>query len=404
MGENGVLSPEDDIALLDLHNHLRSTIATGETPFQPAAKNMKKLSWNTTLASQAKEWADQCKTGNDPNTTYGENVNLRGKAEDVLETRYRLEENVLYFYGEWFHYRLSTENETCYHQRGCGRYTQLAWANTESVGCGYAECPNNALGFGDDKPYQTVFVCRYFPAGNLVGQIPYIIAENDTGVASLCPSNEYAANNASGLCERIKSISEPTAEPSDEPSFSPSIQTSSQPDYNNTNGSIISNNYNDSNFSFLPNIHPSIQPSYRPSIILVNATSHSSHDQNNITPSTFLSQRPSEIPTRVPSLAPNIRPSTKPSLRPSIAFASPSPSSSRPGSSPQLSSMSPSNMATNTTNSHLLANETILQMKNFSLNSSLDSSGTHMKFNSLYASSFGKLNYVTAFSFFLLLS
>jgi len=193
LGENGVLSPEDDIALLDLHNHLRSTIATGETPFQPAAKNMKKLSWNTTLATQAKEWADQCKTGNDPNTTYGENVNLRGKAEDVLETRYRLEENVLYFYGEWFHYRLSTENETCYHQRGCGRYTQLAWANTESVGCGYAECPNNALGFGDDKPYQTVFVCRYFPAGNLVGQIPYIIAENDTGVASLCPSNEYAA-------------------------------------------------------------------------------------------------------------------------------------------------------------------------------------------------------------------
>ena len=43
-----------------------------------------------------------------------------------------------------------------------GHYTAMVWQNTHEVGCGFV-----ATGQID------ILVCRYNPAGNIVGQMPY---------------------------------------------------------------------------------------------------------------------------------------------------------------------------------------------------------------------------------------
>jgi hypothetical protein len=43
-----------------------------------------------------------------------------------------------------------------------GHYTQMVWNGTTEIGCGYAT-----------NDQSTYFVCRYFPAGNVFGQMAY---------------------------------------------------------------------------------------------------------------------------------------------------------------------------------------------------------------------------------------
>ena len=53
----------------------------------------------------------------------------------------------------------------CYldmHSDGCGHYTQVVWRNTREVGCAVAR--NGSDDF---------LVCRYWPSGNWMGQVPF---------------------------------------------------------------------------------------------------------------------------------------------------------------------------------------------------------------------------------------
>ncbi|KAK9878694.1 hypothetical protein WA026_023394 [Henosepilachna vigintioctopunctata] len=61
-----------------------------------------------------------------------------------------------------------------------GHYTQLAWANTDHIGCGY-------IHFEDNNPkykYHKLYVCNYAPGGNIAGQNPY--QTGDSGCENLC--------------------------------------------------------------------------------------------------------------------------------------------------------------------------------------------------------------------------
>lgn len=46
----------------------------------------------------------------------------------------------------------------------CGHYTQIVWKSTREIGCGHAVCASNK---------SQVWVCRYAPPGNYIGQKPY---------------------------------------------------------------------------------------------------------------------------------------------------------------------------------------------------------------------------------------
>lgn len=74
-----VLSPtgsgvtEDEKRLiLEEHNYLRQTVATGHVPGQPSAQNMQEMTWDDELAAKAQQWANECTFQHDPSRYLGE--------------------------------------------------------------------------------------------------------------------------------------------------------------------------------------------------------------------------------------------------------------------------------------------------------------------------------------------
>jgi len=55
------------------------------------------------------------------------------------------------------------KSNTCQKGQMCGHYTQVVWKDTKEVGCAAYTC--------DD--FSQVWVCKYKPAGNYIGQKPY---------------------------------------------------------------------------------------------------------------------------------------------------------------------------------------------------------------------------------------
>ena len=84
-------------------------------------------------------------------------------------------------------YNGCSERENYHGDRGCsgtvGHYTQVLWANTYKVGCGYTSAGGT--------------VCNYSPGGNYIGQAPFIVGT----ACSACPGTHPYCNN--GLCSKI---------------------------------------------------------------------------------------------------------------------------------------------------------------------------------------------------------
>ncbi len=53
---------------------------------------------------------------------------------------------------------------SCAPGKMCGHYTQIVWESTERVGCAFRTCSEDG---------SQVWVCNYYPAGNIVGEKPY---------------------------------------------------------------------------------------------------------------------------------------------------------------------------------------------------------------------------------------
>ena len=63
------------------------------------------------------------------------------------------QDNIVYgvqlYYGEYINYKFrNTTDGCCPWPRICGHYTQLVWANTRYVGCGYTYCNGLTDGYG----------------------------------------------------------------------------------------------------------------------------------------------------------------------------------------------------------------------------------------------------------------
>lgn len=69
--ESGVTDDERRL-ILEEHNYLRQTVATGHVPGQPSAQNMQEMQWDDELAAKAQQWANECTFKHDPSRYLGE--------------------------------------------------------------------------------------------------------------------------------------------------------------------------------------------------------------------------------------------------------------------------------------------------------------------------------------------
>jgi hypothetical protein len=151
-GHRGDPEPATVAGMTAAHNAIRCRVA------RPSKKPLQPLSWSRALASDAQRYADaivrdKCNLQHSE-TELGENL-FGGTGNNTAVTvveRWAAEERC-------FRYGRIPKSCRC----TCGHYTQLVWGQTERLGCGMATCADGSQ----------VWVCRYDPAGNYAGDMPY---------------------------------------------------------------------------------------------------------------------------------------------------------------------------------------------------------------------------------------
>merc|ERR1712198_728629 len=171
-------------ALVEKLNRERRIIAntpkSGENPL-PAAANMRKISWDDELARIAQLWALQCNMELDNvrialidklEVTFGQNIARFEFSSHLDLSENRVKKLIDYWANSYdaevvnlidsFQFKAS-ENEYNHNY-----FTQMAWALTDRIGCGYARYKE------DGKDEETsVFVCNFAAEGNLKNQPVY---------------------------------------------------------------------------------------------------------------------------------------------------------------------------------------------------------------------------------------
>lgn len=145
------LSASAQSTILSKHNSERSAVGV-----QP-------LTWSNSLATQAQDYANQLSTGGYVcNGSSCVNDIPHGAANENLawgSPGYPVSSMVQGWANEKSQYN-GQPIPSGYSP--AGHYTAMVWQNTQEIGCGFV-----ATGQID------ILVCRYNPAGNIVGQMPY---------------------------------------------------------------------------------------------------------------------------------------------------------------------------------------------------------------------------------------
>ncbi|XP_046581659.1 cysteine-rich venom protein kaouthin-2-like [Haliotis rubra] len=175
------VSADEKMQIVDLHNGYRNNVT-------PPASNMLKLSWDDQIAEIAQRWADVCTLNHDENLqrSIPGSMNL-GQNLATNPTSWKRAVDLWY----------EEEKDFTYGGPGnvfgnIGHYTQVVWADTQKIGCGYTMCDSSKF-----------YVCNYGPAGNIGGfNLPY--KKNDSGMECgdehlqdrLCNCNKTCLNAA----------------------------------------------------------------------------------------------------------------------------------------------------------------------------------------------------------------
>lgn len=179
-----------------IHNELRSQV-------NPQASNMEYMVWDKDLAHSARLWSEKCiwEHGQpdieEKYTRYGQNLYIQtGASPSSLAepSADRVTRNSWYDEVEDYSY----DTNSCNPGKACGHYTQVVWAASTKIGCGYAFC-STVEGLAYKNAWLTT--CNYHPPGNYRGVRPYKIGVR----CSECKGNVTCYNN---LC---RNCSDPTA-------------------------------------------------------------------------------------------------------------------------------------------------------------------------------------------------
>jgi len=182
--------------IVDTHNNLRNKVAKGlETQGspgpQPTAANMVKLVWDDELAKVVQVWALQCVGDHDactstPNLRGGVGQNYAGGTGDsTLAVDWAGLVNDWYKEVAFFPKGNVSPWSTNGAPKETGHYTQLVWAQSARVGCGFVQA----------KTGQQNLFCNYWPPGNVGGGIVYQLG----APASACPPGTTPED---GLCKQ----------------------------------------------------------------------------------------------------------------------------------------------------------------------------------------------------------
>lgn len=151
------------VGMLVLRFHLTHLAHAQDAPGDyVAAHNMARaqvgvepLSWHPDLQATAQSYANQlavvCNLQHSMGQ-FGENLYM-GPGNEIDAVRMWTDEMAFYDHG----------TNSCQAGKTCGHYTQVVWRDTQSVGCGLAQCTDG----------YNIVVCHYNPRGNWVGKWPF---------------------------------------------------------------------------------------------------------------------------------------------------------------------------------------------------------------------------------------
>jgi pathogenesis-related protein 1 len=162
-GQDSSSASNDDPAavaseFVTAHNLVRSEV-TQPTNYPGTWAPLPQVSWSATVAASAQAWADHlrdtagCDLAHDDTSEYGENIagGTVGFFPDDAVTLWASEKPRYVFDPVY-----TFDNNT-------GHYTQVVWRSSTEIGCGVSRCSTGHV----------VDVCRYNPAGNVIGTQPY---------------------------------------------------------------------------------------------------------------------------------------------------------------------------------------------------------------------------------------
>jgi len=131
--------------IMNEHNRLRRLVP---------ATDMQLMNWDKNLASSAQAHADQC--------MFAHSTNRVNTGENIWASPFS---NYRGAFKMWFD---EVYDKSCgctnFYKYCCGHYTQMAWASTTRVGCGFAKCNSISYAYG----HHYILVCHYSPAGNII--------------------------------------------------------------------------------------------------------------------------------------------------------------------------------------------------------------------------------------------
>jgi len=190
------ISDADQANIVDYINGYRSNVALGQVSGQPAASNMKRVSWDPELAWIAQTWTqsgvldhDSCRDTQrwiSGQTIFNQTTSKLPTInwQNMVFTWYSqvskvVAADVALLPADWKHFF------------EIGDYTQLVWADSNLVGCGISvyQLPGSIS-------YTTVAACNWGPAGNWDGKGLY-----KQGKAGSACDPGYLVDASTGLCQ-----------------------------------------------------------------------------------------------------------------------------------------------------------------------------------------------------------